>query len=89
VNGFGNLAGVIGSQLYKKKYAPRYLRPFYATLGFVAVALVGYITFRLILQAVNRKKMRILAGKSAAEIEAERLDGSRYADQKWTFMYGL
>ncbi|KAL6704438.1 hypothetical protein ACN47E_008182 [Coniothyrium glycines] len=89
VNGFGNLAGVVGSQLYRKQYAPNYTLPFYATLGFVAVALVGYIMFRFILQSINKQKMKILKEKSAADIEAERLDDARYADQKWSFIYGL
>ncbi|KAF2848512.1 major facilitator superfamily transporter [Plenodomus tracheiphilus IPT5] len=89
VNGFGNLAGVIGSQLYKHKYAPRYLLPFYATLGFVAAALVGYASYIYILKAVNKNKLTILDGKSEEEIEVERTDGTRYADQKWTFLYGL
>lgn len=89
MNGFGNLAGVIGSQLYKRRYAPEYLLPSYVTLGFIAVALVGYVAYRFTLQAVNRRKAIILAGKSLAEIERERLDETRYADRKWTFMYGL
>ncbi|OAL57474.1 MFS general substrate transporter [Pyrenochaeta sp. DS3sAY3a] len=89
VNGFGNLAGVIGSQLYKQKYAPKYLVPFYATLGFVAAALVGYVAYRFTLQAVNKQRGKILAGATAEEVQAERLDGTRYADRKWTFMYGL
>ncbi|CAO2649767.1 Nn.00g010590.m01.CDS01 [Neocucurbitaria sp. VM-36] len=89
VNGFGNLAGVFGSQLYKQRYAPEYLLPSYITLGFVAVALVGYVSYRFTLQAVNRRKMDILAGKSPEEIEGERVDGTRYADRKWTFIYGL
>ena len=89
MNGFGNLSGVIGSQLYKQKYAPEYLLPSYATLGFVAVALVGYVSYRFTLQAVNQKKLKILAGKTAEEIARERVDGTRYADQKWTFIYGL
>ncbi|KAF1828705.1 major facilitator superfamily transporter [Decorospora gaudefroyi] len=89
VNGFGNLAGVIGSQLYKKEHAPRYLLPFYATLGFVVAALVGYTAYRFILRAANARKLRIAAGKSAEDYEAERLDRTRYADAKWTFIYGL
>ena len=89
VNGFGNLAGVIGSQLYRQKYAPKYLVPFYGTLAFVAAALVGYMAYRFTLQAVNKKKLAILAGKSPGEIEQERVDEARYADRKWTFMYGL
>jgi len=89
VNGFGNLAGVIGSQLYKKQYAPRYLTPFYATLGFVAAALVGYAAYRCILKRVNKRKLKLMEGKSEEQIEAERLDETRYADAKWTFLYGL
>jgi hypothetical protein len=89
VNGFGNLSGVIGSQLYRKHYAPRYLVPFYATLGFVAVALCGYVVYRWILGAVNMRKVKWLEGGSAEEVEAERLDETRYADAKRTFVYGL
>jgi hypothetical protein len=89
VNGFGNLAGVIGSQLYKGRYAPRYLLPFYVTLGFVAAALAGYIAYRFSLKAVNKRKEAILADMSIDEVRAERADDKRYADRKWTFMYGL
>lgn len=89
VNGFGNLAGVIGGQLYKHKYAPHYRLPFYLTLGFVATALLGYTAYRFTLQAVNTRRKGIFASKNAAEIEAERVDDTRYADRKWTFTYGL
>jgi hypothetical protein len=89
VNGFGNLSGVIGSQLYKKHYAPRYLVPFYATLGFVAASLVGYVAYRVILRAVNIRKVRWMEGTSDEEVESERLSGERYADAKMTFVYGL
>ncbi|KAH7347054.1 major facilitator superfamily domain-containing protein [Pyrenochaeta sp. MPI-SDFR-AT-0127] len=89
VNGYGNLAGVIGSQLYRHKYAPRYLFPFYVTLGFVGAAFLGYVAYRFTLQAVNQRRLRTLAGKSSEEIQAERLNDARYADRKWTFIYGL
>ncbi|KAJ4322264.1 hypothetical protein N0V94_002494 [Neodidymelliopsis sp. IMI 364377] len=89
VNGFGNLAGVIGGQLYRSKYAPDYRTPFYVTLGFVATALLGYTTYRLILQTINRRRLDTLASMNAVQIEAERLDDTRYADRKWTFTYGL
>jgi hypothetical protein len=89
VNGFGNLAGVIGSQLYKKRYAPNYLLPFYVTLGFVAAALAGYTAYRFTLKTVNRRKQAILEDKTIDEIYSERLDNTRYADRKWTFIYGL
>jgi hypothetical protein len=89
VNGFGNLAGVIGSQLYKKRYAPDYLLPFYVTLGFVAAALSGYTAYRFTLRAVNHHKQAILDGKTIDEICSERMENTRYADRKWTFIYGL
>jgi hypothetical protein len=89
VNGFGNLAGVIGAQLYRKRFAPRYLVPFYATLGFVAAALAGYVAYRFTLESVNKCKRAILADMSAEEVHAERVHDTRYADRKWTFIYGL
>ncbi|OLN87016.1 High-affinity nicotinic acid transporter 1 [Colletotrichum chlorophyti] len=89
LNGFGNLAGVIGSQLYRERYKPGYRIPFYVTLGFVAVALLGYLSYRFILAAANHKKREIQQGKTQDDIERERVDGTRYADKKWTFIYGL
>ena len=89
VNGFGNLAGVIGGQLYKHQYAPDYRLPFYVTLGFVATALLGYTSYRFTLQAVNKRRKNIIANKDAVQIETERTDDIRYADRKWTFVYGL
>lgn len=89
VNGFGNFAGVIGSQLYQSKYSPGYKLPFYATLGFVAAALLGYLSYRFTLAAVNRKKQRKLRAMTPQEIEFERTDDTRYSDKKLTFTYGL
>jgi hypothetical protein len=89
MNGFGNLAGVIGSQLFQASYAPRYLIPFYATLGFVATALIGYLAYRYTLLAVNKWRTRQMAGWTDADREEERLSTKRYGDKKFTFMYGL
>lgn len=89
VNGFGNLAGVIGGQLYKQKYAPEYRLPFYVTIAFVASALLGYTSYRFMLQAVNKKRSDILASKDASQIERERTSGVRYAHRKCTSQHGL
>ncbi|KAH8666868.1 major facilitator superfamily transporter [Xylariales sp. PMI_506] len=89
VNGFGNIAGVIGAQLYRQKYAPTYKIPFYVTLGFVATALLGYLTYRFTLATVNRRRLAIRRSSTAEIIERELIDPKRYADQKWTFIYGL
>lgn len=89
VNGFGNLGGVIGAQLYRKKFSPGYRTPFYVTLGFVAAALVGYVLYRVALALANKRKRRILSTMSDADVRFERLNDQRYADKKLTFMYGL
>jgi len=89
VNGFGNFAGVIGSQLYQSKYAPGYRLPFYATLGFVATALLGYLSYRFTLAAVNKRRHEKLQNMTPQEIEYERINDTRYSDKKLTFTYGL
>jgi hypothetical protein len=89
VNGYGNLAGVIGSQLFRAEYAPRYLVPFYATLGFIVFALAGYIAYRMMLQAVNRYRKRKIASWDAAAVEREFLNERRLGDKKYTFVYSL
>ncbi|CAM1505746.1 Fc.00g113830.m01.CDS01 [Cosmosporella sp. VM-42] len=89
VNGFGNLGGVIGAQLYRKKFSPGYHIPFYATLGFLAVALVGYFAYRVALGVANKRKRAVLSTMTEDEIQNERLNDLRYGDMKLTFIYGL
>ena len=88
-NGWGNLAGVIGSQLFRPSYAPRYLPAFYASLGIIIVAWIGYASYRFTLKVVNRRRAKILAGWTEEQIEMEKTDDVRYADKKYTFVYGL
>jgi hypothetical protein len=89
VNGFGNLAGVIGAQLFRSKYGPTYLVPLHATLGFIAFSLIGYIGYRFTLRAVNQHRARKIASWSEVDVENERNDGKRLGDKKYTFMYSL
>lgn len=89
VNGFGNLAGVIGAQLFRSKYGPTYLVPLHATLGFIAFSLIGYIAYRFTLRAVNQHRARKISSWSEVDIENERNDGKRLGDKKYTFMYSL
>ncbi|KAK4173065.1 putative transporter [Triangularia setosa] len=88
-NGLGNLAGAIGSQLYRAEYAPGYKLPLVVTLGFVGVALTGFVAYRYTLRAVNARRAAIRKLKSAEQIETERVDTARYADRKWVFVYDL
>ncbi|KAF4974315.1 hypothetical protein FZEAL_8765 [Fusarium zealandicum] len=89
VNGFGNLGGVIGSQLYRPRFRPDYKIPFYATLGFLILSLGGYLSYRFMLAEVNKRKMALSSLMTEEELESERLSDRRYADKKLTFIYGL
>lgn len=89
VNGFGNLAGVIGSQLFRAKYGPTYLVPLHATLGFIAFSLIGYISYRFTLRAVNKYRARKISSWSEVDLENERNSDERLGDKKYTFMYAL
>jgi len=88
-NGWGNLAGVIGSQLFRAEYAPRYLPAFYASLGIIIVAWFGYDSYRFTLKYVNKRRARLMSGWTEEQIETEKRDDVRYADKKYTFVYGL
>ena len=55
----------------------------------MAVALAGYLAYRFTLAAVNRRRQAKLARMTPEEIENERTSAVRYADRKYTFVYGL
>lgn len=63
--------------------------PFYVTLAFVAVAWLGYLSYRWTLAAVNKRRGKKALMMTPEELEAERLSERRYADRKVTFVYGL
>lgn len=88
-NGFGNLAGVIGSQIFDAKFGPSYQTSFYISLGIAIVSLLGYTGYRFALAAANRYKKNKLAGMTSEELERERTESTRYGDRKYTFIYGL
>lgn len=88
-NGFGNLSGIIGSELFQPRFAPRYLIPFYATLGFIVTSILGYIAYRYTLWAVNKLRMKKMEGWTEDEKEVECISNERLGDKKYTFMYGL
>lgn len=88
-NGFGNLAGIIGAQIFGAKFGPSYTTSFYITLGIAIVALLGYTGYRFGLAATNRYKKDKMAQMTSEELERERTDHIRYGDRKYTFIYGL
>jgi len=89
INGWGNLAGIIGSELFLAKYGPDYHYPLSVTLGLVAVSVVGYTAYRFALQFANKRKAKKVAAMTPEEIEDENTNDIRYADSKYTFVYGL
>jgi hypothetical protein len=89
LNGWTNLSGIIGSELFLAKYGPDYVWPLKVTTGLVAVAFAGYAAYYFELKAWNRYKALKIAGMTAEEIERENLSETRYADKKWTFVYGV
>jgi hypothetical protein len=89
INGWGNLGGIIGSELFLSKYGPDYHWPLKVTVGLIAVSWVGYACYHFELKAANRYKAKRIRQMSPEEIEDENTNGKRYADKKWTFVYGL
>jgi len=89
INGWGNLGGIIGSELFLAQYGPSYVWPLKVTTGLVAVAFLGYAGYYFELRGWNRYKGRKIAAMSPEEIEEENTSEVRYADKKWTFVYGV
>ena len=89
IMGWGNLAGIIGSELFRAQFAPRYLPAFYVCLGLIAVTILGYGSYRMVLAHVNTRRRRIIEDWTSEEIQAEELNDTRRGDKKFTFVYGL
>lgn len=89
INGWGNLGGIIGSELFLAKYGPTYIWPLKVATGLIAVAFVGYAAYYFELRLWNRYKAKKIEGMTAEEIEEENTNDVRYADKKWTFVYGV
>jgi hypothetical protein len=88
INGWGNLAGIIGSELFLSKYGPDYRYPLQLTLALIAVAFVGYVAYGITLRLVNKWKAKKVAAMTPQEIEDENVNDIRHADRKYTFIYG-
>jgi len=82
INGWGNLAGVFSSLLFKPKYGPDYFVPFVVTLCLVLISFTGYTVFRQFLLSINADRRLQLNRWSEAEIEAERQHGEGPASDR-------
>ncbi|PIA91014.1 putative transporter [Cercospora beticola] len=73
--GWGNLNGIVSSNLYPEKNSPRYLSGHGVVLGYLAVCLLGgNIATHFLLEAENKKRRSgkmdyLIEGKSEEEIE--------------------
>lgn len=89
INGWGNLGGVLGSELFLARYGPSYVFPLKITTGLIAASFAGYLAYYFELKGWNKYKARKIASMTEEEIEAEHTNAVRYADKKWTFVYGV
>jgi hypothetical protein len=77
INGWGNLAGVIASMMFRPKYADSgYIVPFWWTLACVSLSAIGFVLFLRRLQAENATRKRTLSGWTEEDVEMERLMGT-------------
>ena len=88
INGWGTVAGLIGSELFQPKYKPLYREPLSITLGLVSLAFVLFGLNAVICIFINHKRAKKVANMSPEEIEEENNNNVRYGDKKYTFVYG-
>lgn len=81
------VSGILGSQIFRKKYAPYYIIPFYVILAFNVTALIGYAAYWLKLVSVNRKRLEKVSRMTAEEVREEEANMTRLGDKKYTFLY--
>ena len=60
INGWGNAAGILSSVLFAPQFAPTYELPFFVTLLCIALAFVGFASFRRLIQKENRRRAALL-----------------------------
>ena len=87
INGWGTVAGLIGSQLFLAKYGPAYRQPLAITLGLLVLAFLLFGLNAVICRVINRRRAKIVANMTPEEIEEENTNDVRYGDKKYTFVY--
>ncbi|KPI44477.1 putative transporter [Cyphellophora attinorum] len=88
INGWSNLAGVIAGQLFKKRFAPRYETPLFATIGIMVAGMLGFCIIRTAYFFENRRRHRIIRDWTQEQYEEEAVNEDRRGDQRLTFIYG-
>ena len=75
--------------LEQGRYGLDYHYPVKVTPGLIAVSMNGYAADEATLVGLNKWEAGKLRGMSAEEMQAEEVGGKRYADKKWTVVYGF
>ncbi|KAF2473731.1 MFS general substrate transporter [Lindgomyces ingoldianus] len=88
INGWSNLAGVIAGQLFKPKHGPTYRYPLLVTMILIAIGACGFLSIRILLMCINRKRAQMISTWTVQEFEEESESSVRRGDQKPTFKYG-
>ncbi|KZT58312.1 major facilitator superfamily transporter [Calocera cornea HHB12733] len=89
INGWGNLSGIIGSELFLAQYGPTYHYPLSVTLGLMVCAFALYGLTHVLLRLTNRWRAKKVANMTVEEMEEENRSDVRVGDKKYTFVYGL
>ncbi|KAK1775122.1 MFS general substrate transporter [Copromyces sp. CBS 386.78] len=81
INGWGNLAGVVGSWVFRidsdhgqGKRGDGYKKPLLITLGFVGIAIMGYWAYTEVLRWENKKTDEAESGKMVEESSSRKRD---------------
>ncbi|ORY16997.1 major facilitator superfamily domain-containing protein [Clohesyomyces aquaticus] len=88
MNGWSNLAGVIAGQLFKPKYGPSYKYPLTVVMVLIAFGACGFLSMRLLLMWINRRRARTTATWTDEQFREENESDARRGDAKLTFRYG-
>jgi hypothetical protein len=67
----GNMGGIMGSNIYLAREAPKYHTGFGVSLAMCCVSIVSAIVLRTGVQRENKKKLKLLAEKTEEEIKAQ------------------
>ncbi|KAH7030572.1 major facilitator superfamily domain-containing protein [Microdochium trichocladiopsis] len=89
ISGWANLAGIIGTQLFKPQYGPSYIFPLQVTVGLISVGWAGFAAVGVGLRLVNRWRYKKIQSMTPEQIEEENRSDTRKGDRKWTFVYGV
>jgi len=89
VNGWSNVGGIIGGQLFRAQFAPRYLIPFYCSLAFTIFSWLLMLGLRFNFIRINKWRANKVMAMTPEEVEEENEGNTRRSDKKWTFQYTL